>query len=60
MRLSADRSAGAGIELVRGGAMLLGPRAVSLHLYGRAMTSFNTCDDAAGTWRRVELAHNES
>lgn len=35
-------------------------RAVSLHLYGRMMNSFNTYDVAAGTRRRVELAHNES
>ncbi len=36
------------------------PRAVSLHLYGRMMSSFNTYDVAAGTRRRVEVAHNES
>ena len=83
VRLSADRSADAGIELVRGGVILLGRhavtsfvpnpdhihvtgvpaergRAVSLHLYGRAMTSFNSYDVAAGTRRRVDLAHNES
>ena len=36
------------------------PRAVSLHLYGRTMSSFNTYDVAAGTRRRVEVAHNES
>jgi 3-mercaptopropionate dioxygenase len=36
------------------------PRVVSLHLYGRTMNSFNTYDVAAGTRRRVELAHNES
>ena len=83
VRLSAERDADAGIDLVRGGVILLGrhavtsfvpnpdhihvtgvpaerPRAVSLHLYGRAMTSFNTYDVAAGTRRRVELAHNES
>ena len=83
VRLSADRGADAGIDLVRGGVILLGrqavtsfvpnpdhihvtgvpterPRAVSLHLYGRAMTSFNTYDVAAGTRRRVALAHNES
>jgi 3-mercaptopropionate dioxygenase len=82
VRLSADRGADAGIELVRGGVILLGRhavtsfvpnpdhihvtgvpaergRAVSLHLYGRAMTSFNTYDVAAGTRRRVDLAHNE-
>ena len=83
VRLSAERGADAGIDLVRGGVILLGrhavtsfvpnpdhihvtgvpaerARAVSLHLYGRAMTSFNTYDVAAGTRRRVELAHNES
>jgi predicted metal-dependent enzyme (double-stranded beta helix superfamily) len=83
VRLSADRGADTGIELVRGGVILLGrravtsfvpnpdhihitgvpadrPRAVSLHLYGRAMNSFNTYDVAAGTRRRVDLAHNES
>jgi hypothetical protein len=36
------------------------PRAVSLHLYGRMMNSFNTYDVTAGTRRRVDLAHNES
>ena len=36
------------------------PRAVSLHMYGRMMSSFNTYDVAAGTRRRVEVAHNES
>jgi len=83
VRLSLDRGADEGIELVRGGVILLGrgavtsfvpnpdhihvtgvpqerPRAVSLHLYGRMMNSFNTYDVAAGTRRRVELAHNES
>ena len=35
-------------------------RAVSLHLYGRTMNSFNTYDVAAGTRRRVDVAHNES
>ena len=35
-------------------------RAVSLHLYGRMMNSFNTYDIAAGTRRRVTLEHNES
>jgi predicted metal-dependent enzyme (double-stranded beta helix superfamily) len=83
VRLSADRGADTGIELVRGGVILLGrravtsfvpnpdhihitgvpadrPRAVSLHLYGRAMNSFNTYDVASGTRRRVDLAHNES
>ena len=83
VRLSPDRGADQGIELVRGGVILLGrgavtsfvpnpdhihmtgvpqdrPRAVSLHLYGRTMSSFNTYDVAAGTRRRVEVAHNES
>jgi predicted metal-dependent enzyme (double-stranded beta helix superfamily) len=36
------------------------PRAVSLHLYGRMMNSFNTYDVAAGTRQRVNLEHNES
>lgn len=36
------------------------PRVVSLHLYGRMMSSFNTYDVAAGTRRRVVVAHNES
>jgi 3-mercaptopropionate dioxygenase len=36
------------------------PRAVSLHLYGRMMNSFNTYDVAAGTRRRVNVEHNES
>lgn len=36
------------------------PRVVSLHLYGRLMSSFNTYDVAAGTRRRVNVAHNES
>ena len=35
-------------------------RAVSLHLYGRMMNSFNTYDIAAGTRQRVTLEHNES
>lgn len=83
VRLSADRGADAGIDLVRGGVILLGrgavtsfvpnpdhihvtgvpaerPRAVSLHLYGRMMNSFNTYDVVAGTRQRVVLAHNES
>jgi predicted metal-dependent enzyme (double-stranded beta helix superfamily) len=83
VRLSPDRGADEGIELVRGGLILLGrgavtsfvpnpdhihvtgvpsnrPRAVSLHLYGRMMNSFNTYDVAAGTRRRVNVAHNES
>jgi hypothetical protein len=36
------------------------PRAVSLHLYGRMMNSFNSYDVSAGTRRRVILEHNES
>ena len=36
------------------------PRAVSLHLYGRMMNSFNTYDVAGGTRQRVNVAHNES
>ena len=35
-------------------------RAVSLHLYGRMMNSFNTYDVEAGTRRRVSVEHNES
>ncbi len=35
-------------------------RAVSLHLYGRMMNSFNTYDVAAGTRQRVNVEHNES
>jgi predicted metal-dependent enzyme (double-stranded beta helix superfamily) len=83
VRLSPDRDADAGIELARGGIVLLRagavtsfvpnpdhihvtgvprdrPRAVSLHLYGRTMSSFNIYDVAAGTRRRIEVAHNES
>jgi predicted metal-dependent enzyme (double-stranded beta helix superfamily) len=83
VRLSPDRGADAGIELVRGGVILLGKgavtsfvpnpdhihitgvpaerlRAVSLHLYGRTMDSFNIYDVAAGTRRRIEVEHNES
>jgi predicted metal-dependent enzyme (double-stranded beta helix superfamily) len=83
VRLSPDRGADQGIELARGGLILLGrgavtsfvpnpdhihvtgvpldrPRAVSLHLYGRMMNSFNTYDVAAGTRQRVNVAHNES
>ena len=83
VRTSPDRGADQGIELVRGGVILLGrgavtsfvpnpdhihvtgvpperPRVVSLHLYGRMMSSFNTYDVAAGTRKRVALAHNES
>ena len=36
------------------------PRAVSLHLYGRTMNSFNTYDVSAGTRQRVLVEHNES
>jgi len=83
VRLSPERGADHGIELVRGGVILLQrgavtsfvpnpdhihmtgvaadrPRAVSLHLYGRMMSNFNTYDVAAGTRRRVQVAHNES
>jgi predicted metal-dependent enzyme (double-stranded beta helix superfamily) len=35
-------------------------RAVSLHLYGRMMSSFNIYDLAARSRRRIEVAHNES
>jgi len=83
VRLSPDRGADEGIDLVRGGVILLGrgavtsfvpnpdhihvtgvpperSRAVSLHLYGRMMNSFNTYDLSSGTRRRVTLEHNES
>jgi 3-mercaptopropionate dioxygenase len=83
VRLSPDRGADEGIDLVRGGVILLArgavtsfvpnpdhihvtgvpadrPRAVSLHLYGRMMNSFNTYDVSAGTRRRVNVEHNES
>ena len=83
VRLGADRGADTGIDLARGGVILLGrgavtsfvpnpdhihvtgvpvdrARAVSLHLYGRMMNSFNMYDVAARTRRRVALAHNES
>jgi predicted metal-dependent enzyme (double-stranded beta helix superfamily) len=36
------------------------PRVVSLHMYGRMMSSFNIYDLAARTRRRVEVHHNES
>jgi predicted metal-dependent enzyme (double-stranded beta helix superfamily) len=36
------------------------PRAVTLHLYGRMMSSFNIYDVEARTRRRVNVAHNES
>lgn len=35
-------------------------RVVSLHLYGRTMSSFNIYDVDAGTRRRVDVEHNES
>ena len=35
-------------------------RAVSLHLYGRLMNSFNTYDISSGTRQRVSVKHNES
>jgi predicted metal-dependent enzyme (double-stranded beta helix superfamily) len=35
-------------------------RAVSLHLYGRTMNSFNIYDPVARTRRRIEVGHNES
>ena len=35
-------------------------RAVSLHLYGRTMNSFNTYDLATGTRRRINVKHSES
>lgn len=83
VRVSPDRGADEGIQLVRGGVILLGhgavtsfvpnpdhihvtgvplerPRAVSLHLYGRMMSDFNTYDISAGTRRRVSVEHNES
>lgn len=83
VRLSPDRGADEGIELARGGTVLLRhgavtsfvpnpdhihvtgvpterPRAVSLHLYGRMMSSFNIYDVQARTRRRIEVAHNES
>jgi predicted metal-dependent enzyme (double-stranded beta helix superfamily) len=80
VRVSSDREADEGIELVRGGVILLRQgavtsfvpdpdhihvtgvppqraRAVSLHLYGRAMDSFNTYDLDSGTRRRVLVEH---
>lgn len=83
VRVSPDRGADEGIQLVRGGVILLGhgavtsfvpnpdhihvtgvplerSRAVSLHLYGRMMSDFNTYDITAGTRRRVSVGHNES
>jgi predicted metal-dependent enzyme (double-stranded beta helix superfamily) len=82
VKLSLDRGADEGIQLARGGVVLLArgavtsfvpnpdhihvtgvpadrKRAVSLHVYGRAMNSFNAYDVAAGTRRRVVVEHNE-
>jgi 3-mercaptopropionate dioxygenase len=36
------------------------PRAVSLHLYGRTMNSYNTYDVSSRTRQRAALEHNES
>jgi predicted metal-dependent enzyme (double-stranded beta helix superfamily) len=36
------------------------PRAVSLHLYGRALHDFHVYDAAAGTRKLIQVAHNES
>jgi hypothetical protein len=36
------------------------PRAVSLHLYGRTMSSFNVYDVGSRSRRRVDVAHNRS
>jgi hypothetical protein len=36
------------------------PRAVSLHLYGRTMSSFNIYDVQGRTRRRINVEHNES
>ena len=36
------------------------PRAVSLHLYGRTMNSYNVYDVVAGTRQRTDLDYNES
>ena len=83
VRLNPDRTADTGIQLVRGGVILLAPgavtsfvpnpdhihvtgvpdtapRAVSLHLYGRTMNSFNIYTVTAGTRRRVDVGHNET
>jgi len=83
VRLSPDSGTDEGIELARGGTVLLSrgavtsfvpnpdhihvtgvpaerPRAVSLHLYGRMMSSFNIYDVPARTRRRIHVAHNES
>lgn len=83
VRVSPDRGLDEGIELLRGGVILLSagavtsfvpnpdhihvtgvpaerPRAVSLHLYGRKMSDFNTYDVTAGTRRRISVGHNDS
>jgi len=83
VRLSPDRGRDDGIDLARGGIVLLKPgavttfvpnpdhihttgvpaerpRAVSLHLYGRMMSSFNIYDVQAKSRRRIEVAHNDS
>jgi len=83
VRMSPDHGDDDGIELVRGGVILLNRgavtsfvpnpdhihmtgvpkerrRAVSLHLYGRMMSDFNTYDVAAGTRQRVHVEHNHS
>ena len=83
VRVSPDRGLDEGIELLRGGVILLSAgavtsfvpnpdhihvtgvpterqRAVSLHLYGRKMSDFNTYDVTAGTRRRVSVGHNDS
>ena len=36
------------------------PRAVSLHLYGRAMNEFHIYDVAAGTRQRIDVPHHKS
>ena len=58
VRLSPDRGANSEIDLVRGGVILLGRGAVSLHLYGRTMNSFHMYDVDARTRKRIDVAHN--
>lgn len=36
------------------------PRAVSLHLYGRALHDFHVYDPEAGTRKLIQVSHNES
>lgn len=83
VRLTPDHGDDEGIELARGGVILLNrgavtsfvpnpdhihvtgvpkerSHAVSLHLYGRMMSDFNTYDVGAGTRQRVHVAHNHS